>query len=186
MIKQTTLINIIDKLSLQNFPKTVLLLGDKGSGKHILLNMILDKFDIEYVNLSDFTYSTIENIYNNANVCFYIIDIDNIALKQENMLLKLIEEPISTAFFILLSTNRYNIIDTVIHICVIWELEKYSKDDLKYYLSTRYDNYPDYFYLVDIFNTPGQLLKSIEVEDDIKNMLNFCDLFIDHIFSARR
>lgn len=185
MFKQDKLINKINNLTLDSLPHSIILIGEEGSGRHCLYNILINKFMLNSFDItSKISLDLINEIYEKIEPYFYLVDLDKITIKNENVILKILEEPFNNAYFVLLSSNKTNIIPTILNRCQIWELEKYTDEDLMYFLSTISDNYPDYFKLIDIFKTPGQLLCAIEYNSCLNDMIKLSDLFIEHIATA--
>lgn len=186
MIGQDILINKINILTLDNFPKSLILLGSEGSGKHLIFDLIRNKLGIPYFDITNsISRNTIDEIYLKVEPTLYLIEIDLVTTKEENMLLKLVEEPLDNAYIIFIAKNKSTIISTILNRCQIWELQQYSEDQLRYFLSTKYDNYPDYFKFLEFCDTPGQLLSMIDNNYDIPSMIELANKIIDHISTAR-
>lgn len=186
MIGQEFLINKINNITIDILPRSLILLGEVGSGRHSLVTLIQQKLDIPYFDITkNISKDNIDEIYLKIEPIIYLIDLDNISIKEENMILKLVEEPLKNAFIIFIARARTTIIPTILNRCQIWELEKYTEEQLRYFLTTIEDNYPDYFYLIRFCNTPGQLLHMIQYNNDIKCMEELCNKIIDHIGTAR-
>ena len=162
--------NIFNTLILKKkFPKVVMLSGEKGSGKFTmafhLINYVLSQG-------SEYPYNYENKIINNKNT-FYNDIISNISqnyhylsgednsTKIVNSLLKLIEEPTKTNFFILINNKRQKIIDTIQSRSIEFKffLDSSSKTNILKELIQNYD-LKDHF----IFNykdklTPGNLVR---------------------------
>lgn len=132
MIGQERLRNQINNLTLDTFPKSLLIIGDEGSGKHMLCNEIAEHLNLPLIELDDgVTLVTINEIYISVIPSIYLLDMDKIASSrrndiQQNKLLKLLEEPPASAFIILLSETKHNIISTILNRCQIWTVDEYS------------------------------------------------------------
>ena len=59
MIGQELLSNKINQYTLDTFPRSIILLGDTGSGRHTLCNDIADRLKIEKVIIDSPIHSTI-------------------------------------------------------------------------------------------------------------------------------
>lgn len=176
MLGQDKLIKRIDSLNLDTFPQSLLLLGDKGCGKHSLTNYIEAHLGIELKRLdSKLSDEIIENILGVPYPVVYTIELDNMLPKYQNTLLKLIEEPPIGKYFILISNDSLNILPTVKNRCKIWEFEKYSKDTLSKFIRNNQDN----DLILNIAFTPGQIL---EYQDHpLKDISNLVSNILDRI-----
>lgn len=154
--------------NIKNLSNSFALKGRKGSGKHLLLNIINNKFFKEdYLDITDnINEECLNEIFLNNNKRLYVIDVSKITLKEQNILLKFIEEPYSNIYICLLIEDENNILNTVKNRLVIYELPSYKKDELKEFcikekipLEDKYINYLIY--------TPGDILdinsKNIEL-----------------------
>ncbi len=169
MIGQNKLLNKIANLSIDSMPRTTLILGEYGCGKHTLVNVIKDKLNLP---LNDITNSvnldTIVDIYNNPNPTMYLIDISKLDIREENVILKLIEEPLKQSILILIGEDRYNIIDTILNRCEIWEFEPYTQEQLEHFSKNKD--------ICHIFNTPGSILDADKI--DLPKTIDFCNNII--------
>lgn len=153
MIKfQDHLIEIINEFSFSNFPNPLLIIGEKGSGKKSLIDYIKDQLNIEIIDITS-NLSDIDNLTNNPFNYLCSINIDNTSIKDQNSLLKTLEEPPQNIKFILTSTNKNYIIPTIYNRCIAWEL-KYTKDQLKQFIPKECN---DIDLILSIATTPGEI-----------------------------
>lgn len=152
IIGQTKIISMIDKL--EQAPKTVLLLGPKGCGKHLLVNYLAEKYNLASIELTssvsaeeleDYSHSTIDTLY--------LIDLGSFTEKQQNVLLKFIEEPTKSVYIALIANSEAGILPTILNRCMKLKFEPYSKRDVELIL-----NRPVNDLAFQIFQTPGKLL----------------------------
>lgn len=171
MIGQTNLRNKLKAYTLKNFPKSNLIIGLEGCGKHLLLKELSDYYKTDLIEItSDYN---IEDIELSVRYAFYFIDLSNIELETQNKLLKLIEEPPKYSIFFILSTNINNVISTIKNRCIEYNFDSYSLEELKSIRELRDIN--NYKYCT----TPGQLLKLNESQiEEIKKLSN---IIIDKI-----
>ena len=98
IIGQEKICNLIDNLSLDSFPRSLMLVGARGGGKHLICDYISNKFRLTSIDLTDsLELETIEEIYNRVEPYLYIIRINEITVKEENVILKFLEEPLKTS-----------------------------------------------------------------------------------------
>ena len=104
MIKgQEKICNRIDSLTLDQFPRSLMLVGAKGSGKHLLVDYISHKFNLTTIDITTtLDQESIEELYNRAEPYLYIIRTNQISVKEENAILKFLEEPLKNSYIILL------------------------------------------------------------------------------------
>ena len=154
IIGQERLCNVIDSKTLDTLPRTILLLGEYGSGRHLVVNYISDKFSLEVEDISDIlTLETIDNITHRVSPKIYLIDSSKLTIKNENVILKFLEEPLKNSFIVIIGENRSSIIPTVLNRCQIWEMSTYDTDFLRTFIDTPSE------YLIRVGNTPGKILE---------------------------
>ena len=52
IIGQDSLISKINNLTLDSFPRSIILVGEKGSGKHLICSYISQKFELDVIDIS--------------------------------------------------------------------------------------------------------------------------------------
>ena len=176
MIKgQEKICTFIDNCTLDNFPRTLLLVGDKGSGKHLICDYISKKFQLITIDISDrLSQDIIEEINLRVEPTLYIIDGNKLTIKSQNVILKFLEEPLKNSFIVIPIENTTSLLDTVLNRCQLLTLANYSREQLKEY--TQND------LILEIANTPGQV-KDLNCED-VQSMLELASKIIDKIAIA--
>ena len=181
MVGQTKLLEKLNKYNIDNFPRSTMLIGEQGMGKHTLVNYIKD--NILHLPIVDITENLnkeyIDLIYLNPNPLIYVIDFTKITEKESNAMLKLIEEPIPTSFLILLVDNRNNVLNTILNRCIIFELEQYNTNDLKEF--TKGCKNEDL--ILNIVKSPGKILGS-NLDNYIEDLYNLCNTIVTKINKA--
>lgn len=186
MIGQDILINRIENITIDTLPRSLILLGEVGSGRHTLFNLIKERLNLPAFDITkNISKDNIDEIYLKVEPILYLIDLDNISIREENMILKLVEEPLKNAYIIFIAKTKTTILPTILNRCQLWELEKYSEEQLRYFLTTVFDNYPDYFNIIDFCTTPGQLIQMQKLNYNINDIINLCNKIIDYIGNAR-
>lgn len=154
IVGQQKICTRIDGSTLDNFPRTLLLLGEYGSGKHLIVNYISNKFGLETEDISDdLTLETIDDITHRTFPKIYVINSAKLTIKNENVILKFLEEPLKNSFIIVLCEHKSSIIPTVLNRCQVWELSTYSQDFLNTF------NQYESEYLLKVATTPGKVLE---------------------------
>ncbi len=155
---QKKLYDRVDNLTADTFPRTLLLIGEYGCGKRTLVKYICDKFAFESEDISDkLNLEYIEEINQRVHPYIYTIDCSKLTVKNENVILKFLEEPLKNSFIILMADNKYSIIPTVLNRCQLWEFESYPQD----YLDEMIANcgYHQNDIIPDVANTPGKIVE---------------------------
>ena len=152
IVGQTNLIKELNSYSTSTLPHSILLLGSFGSGKHTIAKYISQRFEISLADITNLIGDDnfIDSIYDNNVPYMYLMDLDKIVEKNQNRLLKIVEEPPLNCYLVLLSSDKNLVIETLLNRCRIFQLESYSLDELK-----TFTNYP---IEKDVFETPGQIL----------------------------
>lgn len=167
MIGQTKLKTNLEKLTADTFPHSLLLIGEKGCGKHTFtqeyilpkLNGIVSRDITKSVSLD-----TILEISVNPEPTLYIIDLDDLTDREQTILLKLVEEPYTQIYLLLLSQNISTVLPTIQNRCTIWNFESYSKEELL--------NFTSNIELTNWIKTPGKLILNSDL--DIHKVKELC------------
>lgn len=170
IIGQKKLLSSLSSFNLDNFPRSLLLVGEKGSGKHVIADYIAKNIlNLPLIDISEIiSEEIIDNIYLSANPSIYFINVDIIPEKSQNTLLKLLEEPLLNTYLILSTENKNYILNTVINRCMCFEMDKYSDDEL-----INFSKDPE---ALKIMRTPGKLLSFSANIKDINTLVDkICD-----------
>ena len=156
-VGQEKIIKKLNKLNLDNFPQSLMLIGEKGCGKHTLCNYISTYLEIDSELIdSKLNIADIEDIFNRPYPTLYIIDTTNLSDKAQNSLLKIIEEPPVGSYFIILCEDIKNVIPTIVNRCHQWKFQRYSIDVLSTFIT---NESVDKELLLGIATTPGQVIE---------------------------
>lgn len=185
MIGQAKLIEKINSIdSLDKLPKSIIINGNKGMGRHTLFNYIKDKFNVESKNIDyELSLDILNDMYALSIPRFYLIDFDTLSEHKQierfqNTLLKFIEEPPELAWIFIINSKR--VLDTIFNRCQVYTLEPYSKQELKELAQLYSKNYSlDELILLE---TPYNIInKDIS---DLKNIEDLCYNIINNIDRA--
>ena len=153
IIGQDRLRTIIDNYSIQTLPKTLMLLGPDGCGKHTFAKYISNRFSLDYLEISDNLTSTgLDDFLYKTVSTLYVINLDIISEKQQNQILKFIEEPSKSVYVILLASSEAGVLNTVLNRCIKYYFEPYTREQLEQITKC---NFSDLAY--KMFTTPGKL-----------------------------
>lgn len=179
IIGQEKLLNNIDALIDKSaLPQSILLVGDLGSGKHSIINYVSDKLQISVIDLSNnISDEIISDIYLSVTRNIYLLHFSNISIKNQNSLLKLIEEPPQNCIIIGICEDKSQVIPTIQNRCQIWTLEKYSKELLRFFTDNEY--------LLSVCNTPGKIITFQNLDGiDINYYKTLANTVIERIYNA--
>lgn len=155
MVGQIKLQQIIDKYIATTFPRTLLLEGPRGCGKHMLCKIIAEKMSLEVSDITEtLSLETIEDIMLSTSPKIYIIDTTHISIREQNIILKFLEEPLKNAYILVLCESKSNLIQTVINRCLVLSFDAYTVEELKTFLKEGVSED-----LLQFCNTPGIVLE---------------------------
>lgn len=166
----------ISKLLLKpivKLPKSILLVGEKGCGKHTMTREISEMNNIDVIDITkSLKLELINEILISSIPHIYLIDTSEITEREQNIILKLLEEPPMCATIILLCENKTSLLDTIINRCSTFTFEQYNKDILTTFIEDKSQS----DLILSLCTTPGQIVnmhtKSIQ---DLKDL---CDKFV--------
>ena len=180
MIGQELLSNKICQYTLDTFPRSIILLGDTGSGRHTLCNNIADRLKIEKVIIdSPISYDNIEEFTTRPTPYLYIFNADILSIKQQNVILKFLEEPLNNCYIVIVCRVKQQLLDTILNRCQLWTLSKYEKDTLIRIV-------PEATELqLSVASTPGQLIDLSAIkEEDLYYMKDLSSKILSSISKA--
>lgn len=153
MIGQTALLKKIDSYTLETCPKTLLFLGEKGSGRQTLINRLCTKFNLDCVHITEETSAEdLISYLQNPIIKVYSIDLSQFSQKNQNKLLKFIEEPSKNCYIMLKAESESQALNTILNRCLILHMLAYSEQELR-----QVQVYPEPL-IYKICTTPGQVL----------------------------
>lgn len=151
---QEKLCRKISSLNLDNFPHTVMLVGQKGSGKSLVVTYISEHLGLDVVEVSDLTIDKLMSIQLDPRVKIYLFN--DLSTKEQNQALKFFEEPVRKSFIILTTENKDSYLDTICNRCQIWNLDKYTDNQLREFCEQ--NDIKLLNDLIDIVETPGDII----------------------------
>lgn len=152
------------------FPKFIILVGPKGSGKKTMANeiykMISESATInvnQYI-LEDVRVDTVRSMIIDAGkviepTIYVIPDADRMSTSAKNSMLKVTEEPPANAWFILTLENEYNALATIRSRGQVYKLQPYSGARIMDYIKMRFKevSLEETEIMLDICETPGEV-----------------------------
>ncbi len=179
MVGQERLIAQLKSYSIATLPHSILLLGDTGCGKHTLAKELAEYFSIDLIDITEsITTDTLNSIKLKAVPAMYLISVDDLTEKEQNAILKFVEEPSVYAYVILLGQSKYNMLETLANRCVIFQFDKYNSSDLSVFIREEISNADD---IIEVCSTPGQVRLII---NNYSEMVKVCSGFIEKLKRA--
>lgn len=179
MVGQLELVAQVSSYTPNTFPHSILLLGERGCGKHTLVDDLCKMYELELIDITEsICLDTVVKASVNLVPTLYLIDLDKITEKQQNVILKFLEEPADNAYIVLISTVRSLILDTVYNRCLVFEFKPYSSEELLQFVPKDMNA----SMLLKYCHTPGQI-KEVK-PDELDKIVNTCDKIAEVIGKA--
>lgn len=179
MVGQDRLVAKLKSYSIATLPHSILLLGEKGCGKHTLAKEVAEYFNLDLVDITEsLTTETLNDIKLRATPVLYLISVDELTEKEQNSILKFVEEPSAYAYVMLLGQSQYSMIDTLVNRCVVYQFDKYKSSDLSVFIQEEISNSED---IIDICSTPGQVRLIVNYYDAL---VKTCSDFVNKLKKA--
>lgn len=186
MIGQKRVIQTISNLIKENrFPKFILLTGSRGWGKKELTRKIAKIMDIDLVtfeNKVDDLRECIKLAYEQTSPILYVLTgADTMSIAAKNSILKLIEEPPTNAFIIMLAENEETILPTIKSRAYLLRLDSYSEKELRDYINTKDTIFTEdeLDKVIIICDCPGDI--NLLMQPENRELLNLVDKIIRNI-----
>lgn len=110
------------------FSKVCLLIGNSNVSKDNFINKFISDHDLKYEDITDnISLDYINEISTRSEPYLYNIDVDKLTIKNQNVILKFIEEPINSCYIFLRTKNSFNVIPTIKGRCCVINLGQQSK-----------------------------------------------------------
>lgn len=175
IIGQNNIIEYIDNKTRDTFPRSLILLGAYGCGKHTTVNYIKDKLNLPLINITDqLSLDFILSLYQKPEPYLYLIEGNQITIKEQNMILKFIEEPLKNAYIIIIAESSNQLLPTVYNRCQVLRFVPYSKEILK--------SFSDDELILKIADTPGEV-KDLN-NNKLSDILELTDKIVNKIGAA--
>ena len=176
-IGQEKLIQLLDNYTLATLPKTMLFMGDFGCGKHTLAKRLANRLDLIIQPIdSKITNDQLIEYYQKPVETLYLVELQNFTDKNQNNLLKFIEEPSDYAYIILLAESEANILPTILNRCTKFQFEVYTKEQLLNFTNSTND------LIFKVCTTPGQI--KLSDPESIKELFTLCENIVTKISKA--
>lgn len=156
VVGQSKLVQELSRYTVQNAPKTMLFIGPYGCGKTTIASKFAEQIGVDFVNVpADASAEQLLEYYRHPLPRLYFIKLVGVSEKQQNKLLKFIEEPSSNMFVVLAAESTVGVLPTILNRCVKHKFESYTSDQLMEFSWMVGDMDP---LAMAICQTPGQLL----------------------------
>lgn len=154
-VGQDKLLATLGKYTAESLPKTFMLIGEKGCGKHTVAKMLAERLGLELVAIgAEASSEEISDMSQRAIPTLYAIDLADFSEKQQNRFLKFIEEPSMYSHVVLLAESEIGVLPTILNRCAKMRFEQYTVEQLRE-INWMHDESDMLF---AVCNTPGKLL----------------------------
>ena len=179
IIGQNKLLTTVDSYyTRQNLPKTLMLIGESGCGKHTMTMYIAEKFELDFIEIDENTTSVdLENYLYSTIDTMYLIDLNKFTEKQQNQFLKFIEEPSKSVYITLVTNSEAGILNTVLNRCTKHYFEPYTKEQIEQITNTKVNDLA-----FKVFKTPGKLLNL--TDSSFQDVIDLADKVVHKINQA--
>ena len=174
MVGQKELKIQFEHFDLATLPRTLIFLGDIGSGRKTFAYWLIHKLKMPSVlvgnSADDIRGLTQVKV---ADPTAYIIsDVDQLSIAAQNSLLKTLEETPENMYFMLTATQEDLVIPTILSRCFTYRMCNYSRQELLDYLDQNY-TYKDkeLDVILDICTCPGDI--NLLLEYDIGEFMDY-------------
>lgn len=177
MIGQEKIVNEINNLTLDTFTTPIIFIAPRGCGKKTITKCLANKLslDIIYIN-SDIDDDLLIEYRQKPIKTLYYIDLADFNIKQQNKLLKFIEEPSKNCYIVIGNTSEATTLETILNRCVKYNFISYSVEELMRITNTKSE------LVCKIIQSPGQILNTSESQ--LNELIKFCTFFKDNFMSA--
>lgn len=177
LIGQDELMSKINSFTLDTLPNTCMVEGPSGSGKHTIVKNLAEKFGLELTDITEnLNLDYITDILLKSTPHMYIIDGNVLNIKNENVILKLLEEPLKNTYIFILINDKNTLIDTIKNRCYHIRIPFYDEQTLRTFLKS--DN-EDNDLIISLAKTPGDVLSM--QSQPLKNIVDLCIKIFDKI-----
>ena len=132
IVGQKAILSLFSKYTLASMPSTLLLLGEKGSGKTYIAQKLAKQLEVDFIELTGQTTAEELIDYSQSPITkLYHIDLSEITEKAQNKFLKFIEEPSTSVKVILEAESEVGVLPTILNRCYKVTLESYTVEELQ-------------------------------------------------------
>ena len=178
---QDRLVNTLN--SLENLPHSVLLLGDVGAGHDDVCEHISSLFNLVMYKIQDtISNEYVDEILSSKTKSLYCLDMSTLSVREQNIILKLYEEPSEYVYIVLNSSYGDYVLDTIKSRSYELKFDRYSDEQLIEYMNADVVSTPVKDLVLDICTTPG--LVEISNHTDMTGLFSLCSKMISSMKTA--
>ena len=155
---------LLSTLRTVELPHFIILAGNKGSGRHLIVKEIADILGATLYDCGTKIDNVREVIENSKSVTekmvYLFADADNMSTQAANALLKITEEPTKNTYLIITLIDANSVLPTIRSRATVFNMDNYTSDELIEYALYLGSMTPDELdIIVNICQTPGDIRK---------------------------
>lgn len=160
-------------------PHSIILCGEEGSGRRTICHEVAQLHDMEcrFVD-SKIDIEFVNELMTSAAPTLVIFDGDRLTERDQNSLLKLIEEPGDNVYCVIITECIDYLLVTIQNRCQVWNMEAYTKEQLKAFIPSEDSKE----LLLELAHTPGQIQNYSQ--QPLKEIKEFAEKVVDNIDKA--
>lgn len=170
---------------MSNMPHLSIISAPRGAGKSLFIKRMVEEYNLRLVHIGN-KIDDIRNLIQDSvsleqPTLFAIAEGDTMSLGAKNALLKITEEPPKNCYIAMEITDINSVLETIISRGTIFEIDRYSYQDLKKYaieVLAMSDN-EDTSNICRIATTPGDVKLYLEI--GYKDCYNFAEMVFNNI-----
>ena len=165
-----------------NLPKTVLFIGNIGSGRKTFAYWVAhrNKMPIVVVESNAESIRELSAVRVDKPTAYVIADIEQLSVAAQNSLLKILEETPDNMYFMLTALQEDLVLPTITSRCFVYRMCNYSRQELSDYIDQNYNaKEGELNIILDICTCPGEINSLMTY--DIAEFMNYVQLVYDNI-----
>ncbi len=171
------------QIARKKFPRFVILIGEKGSGKKTLANEIGTLLNVTVIHSgtsAENVRECIEYAYKLTEPTLYVLaDCDNMSNAAANALLKVTEEPPQQAYFILTCESLENLLATIRSRGVTYMMEPYTYEEKCDFIECQPKRPDNESFMLSVASNLGEIQELLNL--DTNAFIDYVNLVIDNI-----
>ena len=165
--------------SLYVIPHSIILCGENGSGRKSVCKEFADRFEMEYKFVdSKIDVDFVNDLMSSPSLTLVVFDGDKLIERDQNSLLKLIEEPSDNVYCGIITECVDFLLPTIKNRCQVWNMESYTKEQLQSFSQPSESQ----DLILELAHTPGQVQEY--QQQPIQEIYQFAEKVIDNIDKA--
>lgn len=175
--------NLFEEKKLQ---RSILLVGPVGSGRRTFAKWMSSKLNYTFAEVGSSVDDVRELITTSSKsfepTLYVISDVDQLSSAAQNALLKVLEEPPMSAYYVLTTTQESLVLSTIRSRCASYYMDTYSYEDLMVYANTNYKSLLDSDIEEVIYNLcscPGDI--DLLLSQNVVDFMNYVNLVFNNI-----